>query len=103
MRACRVLFAPLSAALLVACSSTPKPPEVPATLIPPSGQTPFLETLANGVQIYECVPKQGQAGIYEWVFRAPEATLTNWSGSTLGKHYAGPVWEAADGLSLIHI
>jgi hypothetical protein len=93
MRACVVVLA----ALLAACSSTIKAPDVPAALIPPSGQAPFLETLANGVQIYECVPKQGRAGEYEWVFRAPEATLTDWSGRALGKHYAGPMWEAADG------
>jgi hypothetical protein len=97
MRGFVVAVAPLAAALFAACSSTPKPPDVPAALVPPAGQVPFLETLANGVQIYECVPKQGQTGVYEWLFRAPEATLTDWSGRPLGKHYAGPVWEAADG------
>jgi hypothetical protein len=49
------------------------------------------------VQIYECVAKQGQAGVYEWTFRAPEAALSSRSGSELGKHYAGPTWEAPDG------
>jgi hypothetical protein len=91
MRCQIVAIAPFAAALLAACSSTPKPPDVPTSLIPPSGQALFLETLANGVQ------KQGQAGVYEWVFRAPEATLTDWSGRAIGKHYAGPMWEAADG------
>ena len=94
MRVRVAVVVPLLGALLAACSSTPKPPDVPVMLMPPSGQVPFLETLAKGVQIYECVPKQGQAGVYEWVLRAPEATLTDWSGRVLGKHYAGPVWEA---------
>lgn len=86
------------AALLAACSSTgPKVPEVPPQLKPPAEQRLFLETLASGTQIYECLPKPGQAGVYEWTFRAPEATLTDWSGRALGKHYAGPTWEAADG------
>jgi hypothetical protein len=87
-----------ASALLAACGSSGlKPPDVPQPLKPPDGQVAFLELLASGVQIYECLPKQGQAGVYEWTFRAPDATLTDWSGRPLGKHYAGPTWEAADG------
>lgn len=96
MRVLRLL--PVAVALSAGCgSSGPKPPDVPQPLKPPAGQEPFLEYLASGVQIYECLPKQGQAGVYEWAFRAPDATLTDWSGRPLGKHYAGPTWEAADG------
>jgi hypothetical protein len=73
------------------------PPDVPASLKPPAGQEVFLEALANGVQIYECVPKSGQPGAYEWTFRAPEAALTDRLSRNLGKHYAGPTWEAPDG------
>ena len=91
MRASVALGLPALLALLAACgSSGPKPPDVPQPLKPPAGQEPFLEYLASGVQIYECLPKQGQAGVYEWTFRAPDATLTDWSGRALGKHYAGP-------------
>jgi hypothetical protein len=101
MRACVVAFvvvmAPLPALLAGCGSSRVKPPEVPSQLKPPAGQEAFLETLAKGVQIYECVPKAREPGAFEWVFRAPEATLTDWSGRVLGRHYAGPVWEAADG------
>lgn len=98
MRASVAPGLPALLALLAACgSSGPKPPDVPQPLKPPAGQEPFLEYLASGVQIYECLPKQGQAGVYEWTFRAPDATLTDWSGRALGKHYAGPTWEAADG------
>jgi Protein of unknown function (DUF3455) len=93
-----VLARPVLVALLAACgTSGPKPPDVPQSLKPPAGQVAFLEYLASGVQIYECLPKQGQRGVYEWTFRAPDATLTDWSGRPLGKHYAGPTWEAADG------
>lgn len=96
MRVLRLL--PVAVALSAGCgSSGPKPPDVPQPLKPPAGQEPFLEYLASGVQIYECLPKQGQTGVYEWAFRAPDATLTDWSGRPLGKHYAGPTWEAADG------
>jgi hypothetical protein len=77
---------------------TPKPPEVPGVLKAPADQEVFLEALASGSQVYECAPKSGQAGAYEWTFRAPEAQLTSrLTGSDLGKHYAGPTWEAPDG------
>jgi len=80
------------------CSTVtgPKPPEVPGVLKAPPDQEVFLEALASGSQVYECLPKQG--GSYEWTFRAPEAALTSrLLGSDLGKHYAGPTWEAPDG------
>jgi Protein of unknown function (DUF3455) len=38
---------------------------------------------------------------YEWVFKAPEATLTAKSGAPVGKHYAGPTWEAVDGSTVV--
>jgi hypothetical protein len=98
MRRFVVVVPVVSAAVLAACTSSgPKVPEAPAALRPPADQVLFLETLANGVQIYECLPKQGQAGVYEWSFRAPEAALTDRGSSPLGKHYAGPTWEALDG------
>ena len=71
--------------------------EVPASLKPPAGEVMFVEALASGVQIYECALKPGQPSAYQWVFRAPEATLADRSGRVLGKHYAGPTWESTDG------
>lgn len=83
----------------VACSTVtgPKPPDVPGVIRAPADQEVFLEALASGSQVYECTPKSG--GAYEWAFRAPEARLTSAGllGSELGKHYAGPMWEATDG------
>jgi Protein of unknown function (DUF3455) len=73
------------------------PPEVPSLIRAPADQEVFLEALASGAQVYECVPNSGQAGGYEWIFRAPEAQLTDRSSRDLGKHYAGPTWEAPDG------
>jgi len=49
------------------------------------------------VQVYECAPKPDGSGEHEWAFRAPEAALVDRSGRSLGKHYAGPTWEATDG------
>jgi hypothetical protein len=54
---------------------------------------------AKGVQIYECRATQG-AG-YEWAFVAPEADLFDTHGMKIGRHYAGPHWEAADGSMIV--
>jgi Protein of unknown function (DUF3455) len=94
-----------AAAMLAAggCVSSPGvvPPEVPANLRPPAGQIAFLETLATGVQIYECAPKADQPAVYGWGFRAPEAALADRSGRSIGKHYAGPTWESTDSSSVV--
>src|SRR6267142_5077695 len=76
-------------------------PDVPATLHPPAGQVVYLEALATGVQIYECVSKSDKPSTYEWAFRAPEAALADRSGRSLGKHYAGPTWESVDGSTVV--
>ena len=88
-------------AILAACATTqPLPPaDVPAALRPPAGQSLYLEALATGVQIYECSQKPDSA--YEWVFKAPEASLADLSGHSLGKHYAGPTWESNDGSTVV--
>jgi hypothetical protein len=49
---------------------------------------------AKGVQIYECRDTK-------WVFVAPEADLYDTSGRRIGRHYAGPNWEAADGSRIV--
>ena len=70
---------------------------IPAALEPPANQTPALELTAHGVQIYECHPVAGQAGQFEWVFKAPEADLFDAQGRKVGRHFAGPSWELNDG------
>src|SRR6185369_7855855 len=80
------------------------PPNVPPALRPPAGQTLFLEALATGVQIYECAPKADAPATFEWAFRAPEASLADRNGHSIGRHYAGPTWEsAADGSSAVGV
>src|ERR1700730_15649461 len=74
-----------------------KPPEVPAALRPPIDPTVFLEVHATGVQIYECASKPEAPGAFMWTFQAPEATLNNRWGRSIGRHYAGPTWELRDG------
>lgn len=92
-----------AAALVAGCASVPSvtAPEVPATIRPPAGQAVFLETLATGVQIYECAAKSDQPNAFEWAFRAPEARLADRAGKTVGQHYGGPTWEANDGSKVV--
>jgi len=85
---------------LAACASAPEPAQVPQALQPPAGQVLVLEALASGVQIYDCAAKPDGSGP-GWVFRAPEATLVDRAGQPLGKHYAGPTWEARDGSRVV--
>ena len=105
MRAPHVNALALWSTVLVAtgCASGPAviPPDVPAQLRAPADQYVFLETLATGVQIYECASKPDQPSTFEWIFRAPEAALTDRSGHSVGKHYAGPTWESVDGSSVV--
>jgi hypothetical protein len=74
-----------------------RPPEVPAALRVPIGQSPFLEAGASGVQIYQCASRPDAPGAFSWSFQAPEATLISRRGRPIGRHYAGPTWELRDG------
>ena len=96
----RVVFALSPVFMLAACASTPTPPQAPANLQPPAGQVFFMEALASGVQIYDCAAKADGSGP-GWVFKAPEATLADQRSNPLGKHYAGPTWEAPDGSKVV--
>lgn len=50
---------------------------------------------AEGIQLYEC--KAGSDGKLAWTFREPVATMVSHNNLTVGRHYAGPHWELADG------
>jgi hypothetical protein len=39
--------------------------------------------------------------VYEWAFVAPEADLFDGRGRKVGRHYAGPHWEAVDGSKIL--
>jgi hypothetical protein len=68
--------------------------QVPRQLQPPAGQQLFLQVHAKGDQVYIC-----QEGVTEfaWALKAPDAQLFDKVGKPLGKHFAGPSWEANDG------
>jgi len=76
--------------------------DVPAKLQPGANESLAMVTVARGVQIYEC--RANRAGEYEWAFVAPEAELFDASGTKkIGKHYAGPHWESADGSVIVGV
>lgn len=76
--------------LLAGCSSS-----IPESLKPPANESLKRVFNARGVQIYECRDDN-------WVFVAPEADLYDLHGNLIGKHYAGPHWEASgDGSKIV--
>jgi hypothetical protein len=91
----------LAAALLVlaACTGPLRNSAVPATL-EPAGQRPTERMAARGVQVYQCRAQPNAVGA-AWAFVAPEAELLDARGAVTGKHYAGPIWEAADGSKVV--
>jgi hypothetical protein len=87
------------AALLGAGCATQQTVAVPDKLKPGAGESLAMIVPAKGVQIYEC--RAGKDGGYEWAFVAPEADLFDTRGNRIGRHYAGPHWEAADGSKVL--
>jgi hypothetical protein len=72
---------------------------IPAKLNPAATESVTMIVPAKGVQIYEC--RAGKNGGFEWAFVAPDAALFDTTGRLIGKHYAGPHWEAADGSKVV--
>jgi Protein of unknown function (DUF3455) len=75
--------------------------QVPDKLNPGANESLAMIALAKGVQIYECRASKDQTGGYEWAFVAPEADLFDAGGNRIGRHYAGPRWESADGSKIL--
>jgi hypothetical protein len=90
-------------AALVACggSKAVKHEDIPASLRVPEGQQLLQKLHATGVQIYICQPAKDDPARFEWSLKAPEAQLFGRGGRLLGKHYAGPSWEANDGSKVV--
>jgi hypothetical protein len=87
---------PLACALLVSLAPAGAQ-TLPAAIAAP-GETVVATWHAEGAQVYEC--KAGADGKLAWTFREPVATLLA-DGKTVGRHYAGPSWENADGSAVV--
>ena len=72
--------------------------DVPAPLRAGEHESFVGTVAARGVQIYQCRVSATGA---EWVFVAPDADLFDADGRTVGRHGAGPFWEAADGSRVV--
>ena len=97
MRRLAMLALPVVIAACAATTMVVDNAQLPEAVRVPAGQTQAMSTTGRGEITYECRAKAGAAGAFEWAFVAPVATLVDGSGKTVGKYYAGPTWEAADG------
>lgn len=108
--------APLLLALLLAACSTVAPPggTAPGTatgtavstpslglfssIKVPGDSQPVLQLSARGVQIFRCEKRDGANA---WVFRQPEAQLSDAAGKTVARHGANFSFEHVDGSRLV--
>jgi hypothetical protein len=91
---------PTSSLLMLALSILPQAVvagELPDAIAAP-GEISVMTLQAVGAQVYEC--KTAADGGLAWQFREPIATLLL-AGNTVGRHYAGPNWEMADGSAIV--
>jgi hypothetical protein len=88
--------------LIAGCAATAamKTDDIPAPLRVPTDLEATLRARAAGVQIYQCRADKTDAARVEWQLKGPEADLVD-NGKKIGKHYAGPTWEATDGSKVI--
>jgi Protein of unknown function (DUF3455) len=77
-------------AFIAACAGTVQVPDK----LKPANESVSMIVPAKGDQIYECREAK-------WVFVAPEAELFDRAGKKIGRHYAGPHWESADGSRIV--
>jgi hypothetical protein len=61
-------------------------------------RAPAIEAFGRGVQIYAC---KASGGAYAWTLKAPDAILSDAKGNVIGKHFAGPSWQASDGSTVV--
>jgi hypothetical protein len=79
--------------------SAGRAPSVPDALAVPKGNHLAFHADATGVQIYVC--QADAPGNPAWVLRAPQADLFDAHRRKIGKHYAGPTWQALDGSTVV--
>lgn len=91
----RAFAAAMIAGATACAASVSLRPSVPDALgVAPEQQLALLAH-ARGVQVYAC--KAGVGDRYDWALEGPQADLFDRTGNRIGRHYAGPTWEAADG------
>jgi hypothetical protein len=81
----------------VAQSNANDNPQIPKKLQVPTDRQLVFKSAARGSQIYICQQMSADRSQFEWKLKAPAAQLFDDAGKVVGKHYAGPTWEANDG------
>lgn len=61
--------------------------------VPPAEKLAF-QAHGVGSQVYSCKSVEGK---YAWTLKGPDAQLLTADGQVVGRHFAGPTWEAEDG------
>ncbi len=99
----RVVASMAGALTLAACASRPllPPTDVPAGLRVADAQVLTVVAHGTGVQIYACRRSAQDAMRFAWAFEAPQADLYAPGDRKIGRHYAGPTWEAQDGSRVV--
>jgi hypothetical protein len=85
-----------AATVMLPAVAAAEQPQLPAAIAVPD-QAPIVTLHAEGAQIYECKETGGKLS---WSFREPIAALIQ-DGRTIGRHYAGPTWDNADGSAVV--
>jgi hypothetical protein len=88
----------MAATALAALSAPTLAQELPDAIAAAPGEMPVVTLQAQGAQVYEC--KAGKDGALAWTFREPIASLFL-NGKTVGRHYAGPIWEHTDSSAVV--
>jgi Protein of unknown function (DUF3455) len=81
----------------IACLSAAAFAQTPAAVTPPAGNEAAFTLSAAGDLSYECKAAADKPGTYAWTFVGPNARLWDAGKREVGRYYAGPTWESADG------
>ena len=74
---------------------------LPSLDIPVTEQALALSATGRGEQTYQCSTAPAATGGYAWTLVGPKAVLSDARGAVIGRHYAGPTWEASDGSKVV--
>lgn len=63
-----------------------------------AAEAPAIQLLGKGAQVYACTPS---GAAFAWTLKGPDATLFGKDGQVVGRHFAGPTWQAQDGGAVV--
>lgn len=93
----RKLFVTFSLGLLSLSAQSPQS-TVPEALREPAEWKLVMQAHGVGDQVYSCKAVEAK---YAWSLKGPDAKLLGPDGQLLGRHFAGPAWEANDGSRVV--